>query len=311
MSGDRFFVILWLIVLVSAVTLPALGNGGADLALLAAFVATSSLVAIHLRRRSFNRASRRAFVGFFPGAFVVAFVAERAIGGRTDSLPELLGTLALESLLLAALLSFELRYWRGFERVASLLCAEAAGYATVVDQREAAPQMAAQFARSVRYGEPLTVVVLERDARREQPAMKGFVDALEQAGPGVIDHLSRLFARSQVCALVSERARRSDLVVTDAALRVIVVSGATPQAGAERFAERILRDSEAKLGIALVAGVAACPADGATFDELVARASGRASAGDDVGLLFERADGAQPAEIPNLPLATPLTGTDI
>ncbi len=126
--------------------------------------------------------------------------------------------------------------------------------------------MMAQFARSARYDEPLTVVVLERDPRREGLGTKAFVDALDRAGPGVIEHLSRLFARAQVSALISETARRSDLVVTDSDSRVVVVSAATAEVGAQRFAERILHASETKLGIPLVAGIATCPADGATLE---------------------------------------------
>jgi hypothetical protein len=170
--------------------------------------------------------------------------------------------------------------------------------------------MMAQFARAMRYGEPLTVVVLERDPRREGPGTKSFVHALNQAGPGVVEHLSRLFARTQVCALVSESARRSDLVVTDSDSRVVVVSVATPELGAEIFAERLLRASETRLGIPLVAGVATCPTDGATLEALVASASRRACSGEEIGALVERQRESEGIDMPSLPLPTPLTRTE-
>jgi hypothetical protein len=310
MGGDRSSVIVWVVVLVSAVVLAAFGKGEGDISLLAIVLATGSLLSISLRERALSSRLRRTFVGFFALAFAAAFVVVHATGTRTESWADLAGTLALEMLLVVMVLAVEFRHWRGLEHVAALLGTEAAGYATVVDLSHAAPQMMAQFARSSRYGEPLTVVVLERDTRREGPGTKAFVDSLNRAGPGVIEHLSRLFARTQVCALISETARRSDLVVTDSDARVVVVSAATAEVGAELFAERILRASETKLGIPLVAGIATCPADGATLESLVTSAQRRSCSVEEIGALVERRRASEDIDMPQLPLPTPLIGTE-
>jgi hypothetical protein len=310
MGGDRSSVVVWLVVLVAAALLAALGNGQGDVSLLAVVLAIGSLASISVRDRALSSRGRRTFVTFFAFAFALAFVALHAAGTRTGSVPDLAGTLALELLLLVMVLSVEFRHWRGLERVAALLGTEAAGYANVVDLSEAAPHMLAQFARSARYGEPLTVVVLERDTRRDESGTRAFVDALDNAGPGVIEHLSRLFARSQVCALISETARRSDLVVTDSDSRVVVVSAATAEVGAEQFAERILRASETKLGIPLVAGIATCPADGATLESLVTSAHRRACSVEEIGALVERRRASEGIDMPQLPMPTPLIGTE-
>jgi hypothetical protein len=208
---------------------------------------------------------------------------------------------------LCALFGFEFRYWRGIERVASLLTAPTDGYATVVDRQGCGPQMEAEFARSARYGEPLSVIVLERDLQRANPGVRDFVESLEQSGPGVIDHLSRAFARAQMCALISDHARRSDLIVAESDSRVIVLSSGTARSGGETFAERMLRASEAALGIPLVAGVAACPVDGANVDELVELARRRARPVDEVGTLLERRRDEAATEMTRLPLGSPQT----
>jgi hypothetical protein len=310
MGGDRSSVVVWLVVLVSAVVLAALGNSEGDISLLAVVLATGSLLSISLRDRALSNTLRRAFVAAFALAFAVAFVAVHATGTRTESVLHLVGTLALELLVLVMALAVEFRHWRGLERVAALLDTEAAGYANVVDMSEAAPAMMAQFARSARYGEPLTVVVLERDARRAGPGTEAFVDALHRVGPGVIEHLSRLFARTQVCALISETARRSDLVVTDSDSRVVVVSAATAELGAQRFAERILHASETKLGIPLVAGVATCPADGATLESLITSAQRRACPVEEIGAAVDRPRASEGINMPQLQMPTPLIGTE-
>jgi hypothetical protein len=310
MGGDRSSVVVWLVVLVSAVVLAALGNSEGDVSLLAVVLATGSLLSISLRNRALSNTLRRAFVAAFALAFAVAFVAAHTTGTRTESVLHLAGTLALELLVLVMALAVEFRHWRGLERVAALLGTEAAGYANVVDVSEAAPAMMAQFARSARYGEPLTVVVLERDSRRAGPGTEPFVDALDRVGPGVIEHLSRLFARTQVCALISETARRSDLVVTDSDSRVVVVSAATAEVGAQRFAERILHASETKLGIPLVAGIATCPADGATLESLITSAQRRSCPVEEIGAPVERPRASEGINMPQLQMPTPLIGTE-
>jgi hypothetical protein len=113
-----------------------------------------------------------------------------------------------------------------------------------------------------------------------------------------------------VCALISETARRSDLVVTDSDSRVVVVSAATAELGAQRFAERILRASETKLGIPLVAGIATCPADGATLESLVTSAQRRARPVEEIDAPVERPRASEGIEMPPLPMPAPLIGTE-
>jgi hypothetical protein len=310
MGGDRGSVVVWVVVLLSALVLAAHGDSEGDTSLLAVVLASASLLSIGLRKRALPRRVRQAFVAFFALGFALAFTVVHTSGTRTDSLPDLAGTLALELVLLVMVLALEFRHWRGLERVAALLDPDATGYATVVDLRHAAPQMMAQLARSVRYGEPLTVVVLERDPRRPGPGAKTVAGALHRAGPGVIEHLSQLLARTQVSALISETARRSDLIITDSHSRVVVVSAATPKDGAELFAERILRASETKLGIPLVAGIASCPADGATLESLVDSAQRRANSVEQLSARVDRRRGPEGTDMQTLPFPAPLIGTE-
>ncbi len=115
---DRSSVVVWLVVLVFAVALAALGNSEGDISLFAVALATGSLLSISLRNRVLSHQLRRAFVAFFALAFAVAFVAVHATGTRTESVPHLAATLVIELLLLVMALAVEFRHWRGLERVA-------------------------------------------------------------------------------------------------------------------------------------------------------------------------------------------------
>src|SRR4051794_32214045 len=115
MEGDRSSVIVWVVVLLTAVVLASLGNSDGDITLLAVVLATGSLLSIGVRRRALPGRVRRAFVAFFAVAFAVAFVAVHVAGTRTESVPDLAGTLTLELLLVVMVLALEFRHWRGLE----------------------------------------------------------------------------------------------------------------------------------------------------------------------------------------------------
>jgi hypothetical protein len=295
---DGAFALLWVVVLTLGAIATVFGSGRVS-TLFVVFIALAFLIALMARHGSIARSAQ--FYGVI-GAFLCASVWTN----RTQPFSQYAARVGLEALVLAAICAFEWRYWHGLAHIESFVNeTEQAGYARVLDRRSSRGEIQAEISRGARYDQSLAVIVLEQLPTRSAQAT-AVASALESAGAGVTEHLTRALSRAQVCSLVSELARRSDLVVAEADSRVVVVSTGTSRSGGEAVAERILRASSANLGVSLAAGVAVYPLDGANVDELLEIAASRVHSSDEARDERGRRRRDRSSEVARLPT----TGTE-
>ena len=195
----------------------------------------------------------------------VAYAAARAIQlayvVRLDADDVLL--IVTEAVVFVSVLHLGLLHACGVSRLAGLIAkTQPSGYAAVLDEELAEPFVAAELARCRRRAEPLHFVIVAHDNIEESAPRDRHFDARS------IRYLESVYIHARICRLLSDHARRTDVVVCRKDGRFLIMSPGTDVAGAEMVAERLTRAAATELGATLHCDVGWLPADGETLHDL-------------------------------------------
>ena len=204
---------------------------------------------------------------------VVAFAAYRLGDLFASGVTGLrVAVLVVEVVMLAVVFALGYEHAHGLAHLVTLFARADAGYAPVLEERDAARTVEAELARSRRHGTPLTFLLLEPAA---EVRSEDFAAAAGRVASRALDELEHVYVRDRAGALISDHVRRSDIVVSWQD-RFLVMSGDTSADGTAILASRMVDAARGQLGLALRRGVAAFPSHGSTFAELLAVAAAAA-----------------------------------
>jgi hypothetical protein len=99
--------------------------------------------------------------------------------------------------------------------------------------------------------------------------------AVRRAAP--IRYLEGVYLQARLGVLLSQHARRSDVVISERNGRYLVLSAETDAPGALAMSNRVAQAVHSQLGTTVAVGIASFPDDGQSFRDLLTVASGRCS----------------------------------
>ena len=259
------------IVVLAAALLLLTGHDHEVWLVLAAGIGVVAFSAVPRRVASARRATAAIVVGL-----VVGFLAVRStqlIGRGTDA-SELL-VLGAEVLVLSTLLLLLRVHFYGIGRLVESLSQPPPelGYARILHAHEASDVIESELARSRRRNEPVFLVEF---ANRESHDIAGPA-AREYGGPSSIRYLEGVYLQARLGVLLSQHARRSDVVISERNGRYLVLSAETDAPGALAMSNRVAQAVHSQLGTTVAVGIASFPDDGQSFRDLLTVASGRCS----------------------------------
>ncbi len=150
------------------------------------------------------------------------------------------------------------------DTIESLAFGEIPGRAPCLE--DAAEAIKVELTRSRRYNHPLTVMVLEPDPETLQASLQRTLQEIKL-------NMARRYANARLCQIVNESARRTDLVLQQAKKgRFVILCPETEPHASTILANRIQSLAQGNLGISILWGTAAFPAEAVTFDELLQKA---------------------------------------
>jgi len=150
------------------------------------------------------------------------------------------------------------------DTIESLAFGEIPGRATCLE--DAAEAIKVELTRSRRYNHPLTVMVLEPDPETLQESLQRTLQEIRL-------NMARRYANARLCQILNETARRTDLVLQQAKKgRFVILCPETEPHASTILANRIQSLAHENLGISILWGTAAFPAEAVTFDELLQKA---------------------------------------
>jgi len=150
------------------------------------------------------------------------------------------------------------------DTIESLAFGEIPGRAACLE--DAAEAIKVELTRSRRYNHPLTVMVLEPDPETLQASMQRTLQEIKL-------NMAKRYANARLCQIVNESARRTDLVLQQAKKgRFVILCPETEPHASTILANRIQSLAQGNLGISILWGTAAFPAEAVTFDELLQKA---------------------------------------
>jgi hypothetical protein len=134
---------------------------------------------------------------------------------------------------------------------------------------EAAEEVKTELLRSRRYQRSLSVLVLEPDPATIHKSMVATVEEIQ-------NNLSRRYAMGKISEVISQTARRPDLVIKqEQSDRFILLCPETNTSSSEILRHRIHDSVKTSLGVSLSIGAASFPEDALTFEELLHKASSK------------------------------------
>jgi hypothetical protein len=150
------------------------------------------------------------------------------------------------------------------DTIESLAFGEIPGRAACLE--DAAEAIKVELTRSRRYNHPLTVMVLEPDPETLQESLQRTLQEIRL-------NMARRYANARLCQILNETARRTDLVLQQAKKgRFVILCPETEPHASTILANRIQSLAHENLGISILWGTAAFPAEAVTFDELLQKA---------------------------------------
>jgi hypothetical protein len=214
-----------------------------------------------------------------PPAALVAVVAVTYCGSlafvdgeRFSGMGALL--MALEVGLACAAVATAFRVAKGLrefeESVENITLGEQLGVMSLADARQ---DIAIEMSRARRHERPLTVTVLSYEPENVHASLHNLVQEVQQ-------RMMQRYIMSGLASVAAQSTRRGDIVVEDtAANRVIVLSPESTPEQLDALTHRLRDSAYRSLNIPVRFGVAGFPDSALTFEDLVATASGEASAG--------------------------------
>ena len=221
--------------------------------------------------------SSRRTTGTLVVVVVVGFIAVRSAQLlRSGANSSDLVALGAETLILTVALSLLRAHLYGIGRLVSSLGqpAQELGYARILRLDEAAVVIESELARSRRRNEPLLLIELE--GRADPDA--GNLPVPDYVGPTALRYLEGVHLHVRLGALLSQHARRSDVVISERVGRYLLLSPETDWPGALAMSQRVAQAAEAQLRMTLKVGIACFPDDGESMRDLLTVASQRVNA---------------------------------
>ena len=220
--------------------------------------------------RRLTRALLVALVGTYAAARSVDLVARGA-----DASDVVL--LCAQTLILCVALGLLRAYLSGIGRLITSLAQapEDLGYARVLELGQASSLIESELARSRRREESLTFIELRSRAALDRAT----IAAQDYFGPSSIRYLERVYLRARLGVLLSQHARRSDVVISEPNGGYLILSPEADERGARAMSHRVAQAARSELGMTISVGIASFPDDGESLRDLLAVASDRAGDG--------------------------------
>lgn len=137
---------------------------------------------------------------------------------------------------------------------------------------EGSHRVRTEFSRSRRYHRPLSLLILEVDARSHNDNGQ-VLKAIQY------DIVTR-FTVARVGQIIDDRLRQTDLVLRDRRWSFVIICPETDLPAALLLAQRITENINEKTGLTIQWGAAAFPEEALTFDDLLRKARERLTTGE-------------------------------
>ncbi len=131
---------------------------------------------------------------------------------------------------------------------------------------DASEEIQTELIRSRRHHYPLTVMIIQPDAKSIKAVLHRTVQELQQA-------MMARYVITSLARIISKQLRRTDMVLDQHERgRFIVISPDTSASSSDTLAQRIKSAAVEELGVSVSYGVASFPDEALTFEELVHQA---------------------------------------
>ncbi len=226
------------------------------------FVALISVILVPALRRWHVSVALTLWLGVYLGCRLL-FFRERPILGGLDTYLTITEIAALYILIGLAhnvarnLYDFE-------EAVQNITFADASHRVRKLD--EASEDIQTELIRSRRHRYPLTIMIIEPDAKSVKTVLHRTIQEVQQA-------MMARYVITSMARLISKQLRRTDMILDQYERgRFIVVSPDTSAASSDMLAQRIKSASLEQLGVTVACGVVSFPDEALTFEELIHQA---------------------------------------
>jgi GGDEF domain-containing protein len=131
---------------------------------------------------------------------------------------------------------------------------------------DASEEIQTELIRSRRHHYPLTVMIIEPDAKSIKAVLHRTVQELQQV-------MMTRYIITSLARVISKQLRRTDMVLDQHERgRFIIISPDTSASSSDTLAQRIKSAAAEQLGVSVLCGVASFPDEALTFEELVHQA---------------------------------------